>query len=84
MNNRLFVLQLIPRIIHEDNLFREPLSVMWSRIVDIWTMRNDSKWIDGWMAPIVMLLNVHHVDCATNSRDLKYVFGVIEDVGILT
>lgn len=76
-------------VLHDDHRLRlrplrEAVSVMWCRIVDIRTMRNNSKWINRWMAPIVVLLNVLHLDRATNSGDLENVFRVTEDVGILT
>lgn len=48
-----------------------------------WGHEDDSKWIDGRLASIVKPFNVNHVHCATDSGDLKYVFGVIEDIWIL-
>lgn len=55
---------------------------MWSRVVNIGTLRNDPEWIDGRMAAVVMVLDVLHVDSAANSGDLENVLGVVEDVGI--
>jgi hypothetical protein len=39
--------------------------------------------VDSWMATIVMLLDVVHVDCIPNRLDLKQLFGVVEQVGVL-
>lgn len=43
------------------SLLREPIAVMWSRVVDIWTMRDYPERVDRRMASIVMLLDVLHV-----------------------
>lgn len=55
---------------------------MWSRVVDIRTLRNNPERIDGRMAAVVMVFDVLHVDCTANSGDLENVLGVVEDVGI--
>ncbi|KAH7838267.1 hypothetical protein Vadar_024248 [Vaccinium darrowii] len=53
---------------------------MRSRKIDVRTKRNDSKGVDGWMAAIIMPLDVFHVDCTTHARNLEYVFGIIEQI----
>lgn len=57
---------------------------MWRGIVNIWTLGNDSKRIDGGMAPIVMLFDVFHVDGTAHAGYLKNVFGVIKQIWIFT
>lgn len=54
------------------------------RVVNIRAKRNDAKWINRRMASIVMPLDVFHVDCTTDPRHLKNVFGVIEEIRVLT
>lgn len=56
---------------------------MRSCIVYIWTTGNNSKWIDGRVASIVMLLDMLHMDSATHSRDLIYVFSIVEQIWVL-
>lgn len=68
----------VHRILHG-----ELISVVWRVVVDAWTLRNDSKWIDGRMTSIVVLFYVCHVHCATHPRHLENVFGVIENIWVL-
>lgn len=73
---------IIEQDLHDFLLDRQLLSIMGRSIVNIWTLWDDSKWIDGWMTSIVMLLNVLHVNCTAHARDLENVFGVIEYIWI--
>ena len=51
-------------------------------IVNIRSSRDDPKWIDGGVTPIVMFLDVFHVYCTAHSRDLEDVFRVIEEIRV--
>lgn len=54
------------------------------RVINIGAKRNDSKWIDCRMASIIMLLDMFHMNRATYSFSLVYIFGVIEQIWILS
>lgn len=64
-------------------LCRELVSIMRGRIINVGANRNDPIGIDRRMASVVMPLDVLHIDCARHAWDLIYVFGVIEQIGIL-
>lgn len=53
------------------------------RVINIGAKRDDSKWIDGRMASIIMLLYVLHMNRATYPLDLVYIFGVVEQIWVL-
>lgn len=57
---------------------------MRSRVVNVRANRNNSQWIHGRMASIIMPLNVFHVHSAAHPGDLENVFGVIEQIGVLS
>lgn len=59
------------------------MSVMRRRVVDLWSVRDDSKRINRRMASVIMLLDMDHVHRATHTRDLEYVFRVVEQIRIL-
>lgn len=57
---------------------------MGRRIINVWSKRNDSIWIDGRVTSIIMALDMLHIDSASHARDLIYVFGIIEQIRILS
>lgn len=57
---------------------------MCSIVVDVGTCRDNPVGIYGWMASIVVLPYVLHVDCATDPRNLVDVLGVIEQIWIFS
>ena len=59
------------------------MSIMRRGVIDVWTMRDDPKRVNRRVASIVMLLDVIHVHGATHTRDLKYIFRVVEQIRIL-
>lgn len=71
-------------VTHCDTLLREPVSVVWSRVVDIRTLRNNPERIDARVAAVVMPLDVLHVHRAANSGDLEDILGVVEEIGVFT
>lgn len=54
------------------------------RVINIGAKRNDSKRIDSRMASIIMLLYMFHMNRAAYPFGLVYVFGVIEQIWILS
>jgi len=65
-------------------LVAKSFSVMRRREVCIGTDGDNSIWVDGRMASIVVLLYVIHVDRAAHAWNLVYVFGVIKQIWIFT
>lgn len=53
-------------------------------VVDIWAARNYPERIDRRMASIVVPFDVIHLDCAAHSRNLENVFGVVEQIRVLS
>ncbi len=61
----------------------ETVSVMLCWKINIWTDRDNAMRVDWWMASVVVLLYVEHVDCVSNAVCLIYIFGVIEQIWVL-
>lgn len=54
------------------------------QIIDVWAVRNDPIRINGWVASIIVHLDVIHINCAAHARNLEDLFCVIEQVRVLT
>lgn len=52
------------------------------RVIDIGAVRDDPEWVYRRVAPVVMLLNVFHVNSATHALDLVDIFYVVEDIRV--
>lgn len=50
--------------------------------MDVRTLGNDTKWIDGRMASIVMLLDMFHVHCTAHPSNLENILCVIEKIRV--
>jgi hypothetical protein len=55
---------------------------MWSIVVDIGACGDNPVRVYGWMASVVVLPYVLHIDRAADARNLVDVLGVIEQVRV--
>jgi len=62
----------------------ESVAVVLRGVVNCLPHGHDAEGVDGRMAPIVVVLDMVHVDSAADAGVLKQVFRVVEQIGILT
>ena len=46
----------------------EPFPVMWQRVVNLWPQRNDSCWVYCFVAGVLVVLDVLHIDGRCHSH----------------
>ena len=46
----------------------EPFPIMWQRVVDVRPQRNDSCWVHRFMAGVIVVLDVLHIDGRCHAR----------------
>jgi hypothetical protein len=55
---------------------------MWCIVIDVGPCRDNPVGVYGWMASVVVLPYVLHIDRAAHARNLVDVLGVIEQIRI--
>jgi hypothetical protein len=55
---------------------------MWGIVVDVGSSGDNPVGVYRWMASVVVLPDVFHVNGAANARDLVDVLGVVEQVWV--
>lgn len=63
---------------------RETVSVVRCGVVNLLPHRNDTEWVDGRMTPIIMVLDMVHIDSSSDAGNLEQILRVVEQVGVLT
>lgn len=59
------------------------LPVMGRRKINIGAKRDDPKWIDRWVASVIVFLDMLHIDSATHAWNLEYVFSIVQQAWVL-